>query len=94
MIYPPLLETNLIFYMIVFMLMMTFMNLARHTFQQGYFSFADDTKVEILFGIKAFVICFVFITTWGSSAFFDFNLEKAHEETNRRVNMTLQLMGG
>jgi hypothetical protein len=80
-IYPPILETNLIFYMIFFMLVMTFMNLTKHTFQQGYFQFADDTKVELLFGVKAFVVTFVFLGTWGSTTFFDFNLEKAHEAT-------------
>jgi hypothetical protein len=36
----------------------------------------------------------VFLTTWGSTTFFDFNLEKAHEDTANRVNMTMQLMGG
>ena len=94
LIFPTLIETNLIFYMIVFMLLMTFMNLTRHTFQQGYFNFADDTKVEMLFGIKAFIIAFVFLSTWGSTTFFDFDLEKAHEATMQRVNLTMQLMGG
>jgi hypothetical protein len=92
--FPALIETNLIFYMIVFMLLMTFMNLTRHTFQQGYLNFADDTKVEMLFGIKAFIITFVFLSTWGTTTFFDFDLEKAHDATMQRVNLTMQLMGG
>jgi hypothetical protein len=94
LIFPALIETNLIFYMIVFMLLMTFMNLTRHTFQQGYLNFADDTKVEMLFGIKAFIITFVFLSTWGTTTFFDFDLEKAHDATMQRVNLTMQLMGG
>jgi predicted membrane protein len=94
LIQPSLLETNLIFYMIVFMLLMTQMNLSKHSFHQGYFSLSDETKLELLFAIKAFIICFVFLMTWGSTTFFDFNLEKAHEQTKERVNMTLQLIGG
>jgi hypothetical protein len=74
-VYPALLETNLIFYMIVFILMMTFMNLTRNTFAKGYFTFEDETKVELLFGMKAFIITFVFLSSWSSTTFFDFNLE-------------------
>jgi hypothetical protein len=35
----------------------------------------------MLFGVKAFIITFVFLSTWGTTAFFDFDLEKAHEAT-------------
>jgi len=48
----------------------------------------------MLFGIKAFIITFVFLSTWGTTTFFDFDLEKAHDATMQRVNLTMQLMGG
>ena len=82
------------FYMIVFMILMTFTSLTKNTFKQGYLNYADDTKIELLFGIKAFVVSFVFLCTWGSTTFFDFNPEKAHEESLQRINLTLSLING
>ncbi len=91
---PALMETNVVFLMIVFLIFMAFMNLTRHSFSKGLSNISDETKVEALFASKAWVITFVFLSTYGSTTFFDFDLEKAHEETLKRINQTASLFGG
>lgn len=91
---PSLLETNIIFYMMTFLIAMTVMNLTKNTFAQGYFKYTDETKIELLFSIKAAIVTYVCLKTLGSTSFFDFNIEKAHDESLVRVNQVLALMGG
>lgn len=83
---PSLLETNIIFYMMAFLIAMTMMNLTKNTFAQGYFKYTDETKIELLFSIKAAVVTYVCLKTFGSTSFFDFDVEKAHDESLVRVN--------
>jgi len=94
LVYPSLLETNIIFYMMIFLLAMAGMNLCKNTFSLGYFKYSDETKIELLFAIKAFIVSFVCLKTFGSTTFFDFNIEKAHDESQARVNQILSLIGG
>jgi hypothetical protein len=91
---PKLIESNIIFYMMMFILLMAFMNLTKHTFSQGYFKYADETKIEILFAMKSFIATYVLFKTFSSTGLFDFDLEKAHEESLKRVNSTMILLGG
>jgi hypothetical protein len=91
---PQLMETNVVFLMIVFVLLMAFMHLTRNTFKKGIMEMSDETKVEALFAVKAWIITFVFLSTYGSTTFFDFNMEKAHNETLERINQTAGLYGG
>lgn len=86
MFVPAVMETNVVFLMIVFLLFMAFMNLTKHTFSKGLSNISDETKVEALFASKAWVVTFVFLSTYGSSTFFDFDLEKAHNESLKRIN--------
>lgn len=89
-----LLETNLVFYMMVFLVFMAQVNLMKNTFNLGYFKFTDETKIEFLFAIKAFVAVFVTLKYMGGSrTFFDFDLEKAHDASLERVNTLLALYG-
>jgi len=94
LIVPSLLETNIIFYMMLFLLSMVMVNLTKNTFSLGYFKYSDETKIELLFAIKAMVASFVAFKTLGSTALFDFNLEKAHADTLERFNQVLLLQGG
>jgi hypothetical protein len=91
---PQILETNVVFLMTVFLIFMAFMNLTKHTFAKGFSNMSDETKVEALFASKAWVITFVFLSTYGSTTFFDFDLEKAHNESLKRINQTANLFGG
>ena len=83
---PSVMETNIVFLMTVFILFMAFMNLTKHTFSKGLTNISDETKVEALFASKAWIITFVFLSTYGSTTFFDFDLEKAHQESLKRIN--------
>ena len=79
MVMPSLLESNLVFYMMVFLLFMTTVNLMKHTFSRGYCQFSDETKIEFLFAIKAFATVFVCLKYIGSKAIFGCEIEKAHD---------------
>lgn len=94
LIAPWLLDTNVVFYMMAFLFCMALMHLTRGTFSQGWFSYSDETKIEILFAIKSAVASFVALKSFGSTAFFDFNIEKAHDESLVRVNSVMSLLGG
>ena len=89
-----MLETNIIFYMMLFLLSMCVMNLTKNTFNLGYFKYSDETKIELLFAIKASVVTFVALKTLGSPALFDFDLEKAHAASLARLNDVFRLLGG
>lgn len=87
-------ESNLTFYMMLFMLLMTEVNLMKNTFNLGYMKFSDDTKMEILLGCKAFITVFCVLKYLKSTSFLDYNIEKAHDATLERVNQTMELFGG
>ena len=78
---PGMLETNIIFYMMVFLIFMTLINLTKNTFAQGYTNYSDETKIEFLFAIKAAIASFVALKTLGSKTLFDFDIEKAHNQS-------------
>lgn len=59
----------------IFLLALAGMNLSKNTFSLGFFKYSDETKIELLFAIKAFIVTFVLLKTFGSTTFFDFNLE-------------------
>ena len=83
---PSLMETNVVFLMLVIVLFMAFLHLSRHTFNKGISNMTDETKVEALFAVKGWIVTFVFLSTYGSQTFFDFDMEKAHNETLERIN--------
>jgi hypothetical protein len=69
-------------------------HLMRNTFNLGYFRFTDETKMELLVAFKAFFSVFALLKYYGSTTFFDSNLEKAHDKMLERVNKTMELFGG
>lgn len=91
---PGMLETNVIFYMMIFLILMTLMNLGKNTFANGYFNLSDETRIEFLFAMKAFISTFIVMSSLKSTTFFDFDMEKAHEETMKRVNQLMYILGG
>eukprot|EP00347_Sterkiella_histriomuscorum_P023126 403335847 len=93
-IVPQQMDGNLTFYMMMFLLLMTQVNLMKNTFNLGYFNFTDETKMEFLVAIKTFFVVLGLLKFNGSQAFFDSNIEKAHDKSLERVNQTLELLGG
>jgi hypothetical protein len=75
---PDLLESNLVFYMMVFLLLMAQVNLTKNTFSMGWFRYSDETKIQFLFSLKAFVTVWVCLKYVGCKTLFDFDLEEAH----------------
>jgi hypothetical protein len=47
-----------------------------------------------LVAIKAFFVVLILLIYFGSSTFFDFSIEKAHDRSLERINKMLMLMGG
>ena len=94
LVVPTLIESNIIFYMMTLLLSMAVFNLMRNTFALGWFRYQDETKIELLFAIKAFIITFVLLKTLGSKAVFDFDLEQAHKESLFKMNTMFALLGG
>jgi len=86
MLVPSMVETNLSFYMMVVLFSMAVMNLLKDIFSQGYFKYSDETKIELLFGIKAVVTVFVCLKYIGCSNIIDYDLDDAHEKTLARLN--------
>lgn len=91
---PEQVEGNLTFYMMVFLVLMAFLNLTRNTFLLGYMKFTDETKMELLVALKAFLSVFALLKIYKSTTFFDSDLEKAHAKSLERVNQTMELLGG
>lgn len=85
-IVPTTTDSNLTIYMMVFMVLMTIVNLMKNTFNLGYFKYSDETKMEILLAIKAFFTVFTSLKYIKSSNIFDSDLDKAHDKSLERVN--------
>jgi hypothetical protein len=49
-------QTNLTFYILVLQLCLWIVNLCRNSFNLGYFSYTDETKLQLVMAIKAFII--------------------------------------
>ncbi len=81
MFVPGSVESNLTFYMMLFMLLMTVVNLMKNTFNLGYFKYTDETKMEILLSLKAFITVFCVLKYLRSTTFLDYDIEKAHDAT-------------
>lgn len=90
---PIVLESNILFYLVTILLLMVTSNLVKNSFNRGW-SLSDETKVELLLSLKAFFIVFGVLKWVTSSAIFDYDVETAHEETQKRINTVLELIGG
>lgn len=65
-------------YIMLFLVLMAHLHLCKNTFTQGYFKFSDETKMELLVALKAFLSVFALLKFYKSTTFFDSDLEKAH----------------
>ena len=79
-------ESNLSYYMMIVLFSMAAMNLMKDIFKLGYFRYSDETKIELLFGIKSLVTVFVCLKYIGCSNIIDYDLEDAHNKTLERLN--------
>lgn len=78
----------------LFMIFMTIVNLMKNSFSKGFCKLSDETKMEILMGLKAFFAVFVMLRYFHSNTLFDSDIEKAHEKSLERVNQVMELFGG
>ena len=69
-----LVQTNLTFLMMGIVYVSMLQNLAKNTFNLGYFRFTDETKMEFFMAIKAFIVIYVCLKTFNSKLFFDYDL--------------------
>ena len=94
--FDKLAETNLTFYLAVFTLLYYWQILCRNTFKTGWFTFNDETKVQLLYSLKSFVVVWALFTyTEGSaSSFLGLDLEKNHQVMVERANRVFALSGG
>lgn len=88
------LDSNLVFYLMLFTLVLGMMHLVRNTFNLGYCNCNDETKVEFFFAIKAFFIVFICLHYYHFNTFFDVDLEKAHDQVVERINHVVALFHG
>lgn len=65
--------------------------LCRDAFALGYFKYTDETKVQLLFGVKSFIITWILLCYTKVPAWFGLPIDSAHEELNGRVNQVLSL---
>ena len=75
---PDLVETNLVFYMMIMTLSLGLMNLTKNSFALGFCRFTDETKVELLMALKAIGLVFLILHYNGFNELFDVDFEKAH----------------
>jgi len=90
-LWPHLIETNLVLYLMLFTTMLGFSSLMKNTFNLGFFKCTDQTKVELLMAAKAFGMVFMALYYFGSESVIDFDLPKAHTEVLKRVNQVCAL---
>ena len=89
-----LLNTNICFYLMLFVFLMTQTNLIKSSFSKGLFTIQDDTKIELFIAFKSFLMSFIALSYYKSTTFFDYDLEKAHDQTLKRINHIFALSDG
>ena len=81
--------------MTVLTLMLIWTNLGKNSFPTGYMRLTDETKVQVLFSLKTFVLVWAMLSyTDGAAAkFLGLDIEKNHMEMNKRLNQIVALGG-
>ena len=81
-------QTNLTFYMAIITLLLIWTNLGKNSFPTGYFRLTDETKLQVLFAFKSFILvwCMFAYTNGAAAAFLGLNVDKNHAEFNKRLN--------
>lgn len=85
----PLNKTNLTFYIMLVVLSFIFQNLAKNTFNLGYFRYTAETKMEFMMACKAFFIIFLTFRSVNTKLLFDFDLNVLHQDFNNHLNQAL-----
>ena len=83
MIFPSYISTNLVFYLMLLTLAMGVMHLLKGKLGCRC---SDETKIELLVAVKAFIAVFILLYQYGSTLFFDFDVEKEHKVSLARSN--------
>ena len=88
-------QTNLTFYMTWLTLLLIFANLRLGSFPAGCTRLTDETKVQLLFAFKSFIIvwCILVYTEGAVEQFFGMDIEGHHNMLVKRFNQVLALGG-
>lgn len=75
-----MIETNLVLYLAILVIVITAQNLNKDVFVNGYCKLTDETKVSLLFAFKTFVFVWILLayTDGAAAAFVGFDIDKAH----------------
>ena len=72
-------------------LLMMAVTLTRDCFSLGWFKYTDESKVQILFGIKSFVVVWCVYCYSSIPAIVGLDIDSAHSLMNSRLNQVLSL---
>ena len=88
-------QTNLTFYMVLICLLLVFANLRKGAFPAGLTRLTDETKVQLLFAFKSFIIVWcAFVYSEGAvENFMGLQVADHHELFVKRLNQVFALAG-
>lgn len=88
-------QTNLTFYMTMITLMLVLSNLRKGSFPAGYTRLTDETKVQLLFAFKSFIIvwCALVYSDGAVEQFLGLDIAGHHTMLVRKVNQIFALGG-
>lgn len=88
-------QTNLTFYLTLMTLMLVLSNLRKGSFPAGLTKLTDETKVQLLFAFKSFILvwCSLTYSEGAVEQFFGMNIEAHHDALVKRCNQIFALGG-
>lgn len=94
-IMPDRIDTNLVLYLCIIVVIVTSQNLNKDAFIRGYCRLTDETKVSLLFAAKSFLLVWVlFAYTDGAAAsFVGIDVDALHKAQVTRLNSVIAAMG-
>ena len=88
-------ETSMTMWLTLLTLFLVVHMLCRDTFALGYTKFTDETKVQILFAVKSFMIVWIVLSyTTIPATVLGVDVDAQHELMARRVNSALKVANG
>lgn len=90
---PKMVESQLIFYVLLLLLGMNILNMTKDSFNLGVRALSNETKLEMFISAKAFTVVYLVLKSYPSSLMFDFDAAMLHHEMNERINDALQPFG-
>lgn len=93
---PEMFQTNLVFYMNIFCVLLTMQYLCKNAFQgpNKKFACSEETKVQTFLAFKCFCISYLALYYLDDSKNFDFSIKKGHEDSVARINQVMALYNG